>query len=120
MCVALSVFDVHNVDHDVNLVFSFSHPPANKLSSVVRVSLYPEKDTPSELRIKAYVGKPVCSQFHVFEEVCLLPQFSLYVPCGLDVSPSPQGSVIFNLSERLDRVRWGLVVFDQRPDYHYC
>lgn len=85
--------------------FLLSHPPASKLSSVIKVPLYPEKDTPSELRIKAYVGKPASSQFHVFEVVRLLPRFSLYIPCGLDVSPPPKGSVNFNLSERLDRVR---------------
>lgn len=83
----------------------FSHPPASKISNVISVPIYPEKDIPSELQIKAYVGSPSSSQLHVFEAVRLLPRFSLYVPCGLDISPSPQGSVVFNLPERLDRVR---------------
>jgi len=35
-----------------------SHPPVQKLSSCVKVSLFPEKDTPIDLNVKAFVGRP--------------------------------------------------------------
>ena len=84
----------------------FSHPPASKLSSTISVPIYPEKDIPSELQIKTFVGNLSSSQLHVFEAVRALPRFALYIPCGLDTTPSPQGCVVFNLLERLDRVRF--------------
>lgn len=80
------------------------HHPANNLSSTIKVPLFPEKDTPIDLSIKAYVGHPSSSQFHVFEASRPLPRFSLYIPCALDVEPAPQSSVTFNLNERVDRV----------------
>ena len=35
-----------------------SHPPSHKLSSGVKVPLFPEKDSPIDLNIKAFVGRP--------------------------------------------------------------
>ena len=35
-----------------------SHPPSHKLSSRVKVPLFPEKDSPIDLNIKAFVGRP--------------------------------------------------------------
>lgn len=80
------------------------HPPLNKLTSSITLPLFPEKDTPIELSIKAYVGHPSSAQFHVFEASRPLPRFSLYLPCAPDAQPAPQGSVTFNLNERIDRV----------------
>ena len=91
-----------------------SHPSADKLSNVVKVPLYPEKDTPIDLNIKAFVGHPGSSQFHVFEASRALPRFTLYVPCETDIKPTPKGSLTFNLSERLDRVGGGGEVGQRR------
>lgn len=79
------------------------HPAANKLSDKVKVPLYPEKDVPIDITIKALVGRVGSSQYHVFEASRPLPRFSLYLPCGLLV-PEPQGKVTFNMAERVDRV----------------
>ena len=70
----------------------------------MKVPLFPEKDTPIDLNIKAFVGHSTSSQFHVFEATRPLPRFSLYIPCSVSVEPRPQGSVTFQLSERVDRV----------------
>ena len=35
-----------------------SHPPSHKLSNRVKVPLFPEKDSPIDLNIKAFVGRP--------------------------------------------------------------
>ena len=80
------------------------HPPSHKLSSGVKVPLFPEKDSPIDLNIKAFVGRPGSTQFHVFEASRPLPRFSLYIPCPFSVEPQPQSSVTFNLKERLERV----------------
>ena len=74
---------------------------------MVKVPLFPEKNTPIDLSIKAYVGSPGSNQLHVFEACRPLPRFALYIPCGLDAEPRPRGYVTFNLSERLDRVCLG-------------
>ena len=88
-----------------NHLFSLhSHPPSNKLSGEVKISLFSDKDISIDLNIKAFVGHPSSTQFHVFEASRPLPQFSLYIPCSLSVEPHPQGSVTFQLSERIDRV----------------
>ena len=83
------------------------HPPHGKLSNSITFPLFPERDTPVDLNIKAYVGNPNSSQFHVFEAVRPLTRFALYLPCSLSVEPQPAGSVVFHLSERLERVREG-------------
>ena len=93
------------------------HPPTSQLSNILKVPLFLEKDTPSNLQIKAYVGRPTDFYLHIVENVCFLPRFSLYTPCGLDVYPPPQGSVIFDLPERLDRVLdWLNINFLYSPD----
>ena len=35
----------------------FSHPPADKVTSDIKVPLYPARDVPYELLIKAFVGQ---------------------------------------------------------------
>ena len=37
--------------------FIFSHPPADKVTSDIKVPLYPARDVPYELLIKAFVGQ---------------------------------------------------------------
>ncbi|XP_064385467.1 Bardet-Biedl syndrome 2 protein homolog [Halichondria panicea] len=81
------------------------HPPPSKLSNTIKVPLFPQKDTPVELNVKVFVGQVSSTQYHVFEASRPLPRFSLYIPCSVDIQPRPIGTVTFNLSERLDRLK---------------
>ena len=91
--------------HTLPITHTHRHPPPSKLSNVIKVPLFPDKDIPVDLNVKAFVGHPTSSQFHVFEASRPLPRFSLYIPCSVAIEPRPSGRVVFHLSERLDRVR---------------
>lgn len=80
------------------------HPPSTALSNKIKVPLLPEKDTPIDINIKAFIGKPNSIQFHVFEASRPLHRFSLYIPCPLETEPHPLSSVTFTVNERLERV----------------
>ena len=95
------------------------HPIASKTCNTIKVPLYHEKDAPLDLNIKAYVGQPTCAQFHVFEATRPLPRFSLYTPCGLNAAPEPEGSVVFNLHERLERVSFMQLLLNSHYIYSH-
>ncbi|XP_065902688.1 Bardet-Biedl syndrome 2 protein homolog [Dysidea avara] len=83
------------------------HPPLDKVANFIKVPLYPAKDVPYDLQIKALVGQKNSAQFHVFEITRSLPRFSLYVPCKPDTAPVPQSYVNFLISERAERLyKW--------------
>ncbi|XP_050687071.1 Bardet-Biedl syndrome 2 protein homolog [Eriocheir sinensis] len=79
------------------------HPRETVLSSNIRIPLYPPKDVPVDLHIKAMVGYKASLHYHVFELTRQLPRFSMYALCTVPVTP-PQGYVKFKLPERVARV----------------
>ncbi|XP_003385146.1 PREDICTED: Bardet-Biedl syndrome 2 protein homolog [Amphimedon queenslandica] len=81
------------------------HPSSDKATTKVEIPLLPDKDITYDLAIKTFVGNPNSSQFHVFETSRRLVKFCLYVPCPVDTKPLPLGNVVFNINERLDRVK---------------
>ncbi|XP_076033729.1 BBSome complex member BBS2-like [Oratosquilla oratoria] len=82
------------------------HPRENALSSSIRVPIYPPKDVPVDLHIKALVGYKSSQHYHVFELTRQLPRFSMYALCTQPIN-QPQGFVQFKLNERVARlVMW--------------
>ncbi|XP_042890069.1 Bardet-Biedl syndrome 2 protein homolog [Penaeus japonicus] len=79
------------------------HPRENSLTSNIRVPLYPPKDVPVDLHIKAMVGYKGSLHYHVFELTRQLPRFSMYALCTTSVN-QPQGFVKFKLNERVARI----------------
>eukprot|EP00095_Tigriopus_kingsejongensis_P005469 maker-scaffold865_size87005-snap-gene-0.23 protein:Tk05469 transcript:maker-scaffold865_size87005-snap-gene-0.23-mRNA-1 annotation:"bardet-biedl syndrome 2 protein homolog" len=79
------------------------HPKEPNTS--IHVPIFPSKDIPIDLHIKAFVGYNASQHFHVFELTRQLPRFSMY--CRL-VEPSnlppPQSWVEFHINERTARV----------------
>ena len=49
--------------HTCTRTHAHSHPPPNKLSNSVKVPLFPDKDIPIDLNIKAFVGQSNRSEF---------------------------------------------------------
>jgi len=43
--------------------FFFSHPPVDKVTNTIKVPLYPARDVPYELQIKAFVGQKTRSVY---------------------------------------------------------
>lgn len=71
----------------------------------INVPIYPAKDIPIDLHIKAFVGHKGSHQFHVFELTRQLPRFSMY--CRLlepSSEPLPPSWVEFKINERSARV----------------
>ncbi|PIK53965.1 putative Bardet-Biedl syndrome 2 protein-like [Apostichopus japonicus] len=79
------------------------HPNLNQLNNTLHVPIYPPKDVPVDLHIKAFVGCKSSTQFHVFELTRQLPRFSMYTPCTEQV-PEPKSSVTFTVNERVQRI----------------
>jgi Bardet-Biedl syndrome 2 protein len=81
------------------------HPPVDTVTDQVEVPLFPDKDVSYELDIRIFVGQPNSTQYHVFKISRTLVKFALYVPCALDNEPRPTSSVVFQINERIDRVK---------------
>ncbi|KAK3738831.1 hypothetical protein QZH41_011043 [Actinostola sp. cb2023] len=79
------------------------HPLPQHTKSTLHVPIYPPKDVPVDLHIKAFVGHKSSTQYHVFELTRQLPRFTLYIPCP-DGYAEPQSVVSFHISERVNRV----------------
>ncbi|KAG8223824.1 hypothetical protein J437_LFUL003712 [Ladona fulva] len=79
------------------------HPKESELSNEVKVPLFPPRDVPVDFHLKALVGYPESTQFHVFELTRQIPRFSMY-----KVENTRQKSlnsyVSFNIRERVERV----------------
>ncbi|KAB7494790.1 Bardet-Biedl syndrome 2-like protein, partial [Armadillidium nasatum] len=78
------------------------HPRESALSNNVRVPIYPPKDVPVDLHIKAAVGYKGSLHFHIFELTRQLPRFSMYALCTSSVDVPP-GYVKFKINERVAR-----------------
>ena len=96
----LAVFAEGLFDQESHVV----HPPLNKVTNEIKLPLYPDKDISTDLSIKAYVGQPNSTHFHVFEAARVLSRFSLYIPSSLTAEPKPLGAVTFNINDRLERI----------------
>ncbi|XP_071104819.1 BBSome complex member BBS2-like [Haliotis cracherodii] len=79
------------------------HPSTNCLSGNLKVPIFPPKDVPVDLHIKALVGYKISSQFHVFELSRQLPRFSMYAFCETSV-PEPKSSVTLQVNDRIPRL----------------
>ncbi|KAK6620400.1 hypothetical protein RUM44_006801 [Polyplax serrata] len=79
------------------------HPKLSDSTSKLSVSLYPPRDVPIDIHIKALVGYKESKQFHVFELTRQLPRFAMYT-----VVPTPpmktSSAVSFTVNERIQRV----------------
>ena len=42
-----------------SIYFTFSHPPVDKVTNDIKIPLYPARDVPYELLIKAFVGQKI-------------------------------------------------------------
>ncbi|KAF2366333.1 Ciliary BBSome complex subunit 2 C-terminal domain [Trinorchestia longiramus] len=83
------------------------HPKENNLSSSIRVPIFPPKDVPVDLHIKALVGYKGSQHHHVFELTRQLPRFSMYSLSKAPATPLPDSYVKFQLQERVARlVMW--------------
>ncbi|XP_026277925.1 Bardet-Biedl syndrome 2 protein homolog [Frankliniella occidentalis] len=83
------------------------HPHDDELSSSLRVALFPPRDVPLDIHIKALVGLPRTEQFHVFELTRHLPRFAMYTLMSATAPLSqdqPHNFVSFFISERVQRV----------------
>lgn len=82
------------------------HPSQQSLKSSLQVPVFPPKDMPVDLHIKAFVGQKSSNHFHVFELTRQLPRFTLYIPCP-DGYAEPKSSCSFHINERVNRaVMW--------------
>ncbi|KAE8738435.1 hypothetical protein FOCC_FOCC016086 [Frankliniella occidentalis] len=80
------------------------HPHDDELSSSLRVALFPPRDVPLDIHIKALVGLPRTEQFHVFELTRHLPRFAMYTLMSATAPLSqdqPHNFVSFFISERV-------------------
>lgn len=79
------------------------HPSQQNLNSHLQVPVFPPKDVPVDLHIKAFVGYKSSSHFHVFELTRQLPRFTLYIPCPEGYA-EPKSYCSFHINERINRV----------------
>ncbi|KAF5291934.1 hypothetical protein FQA39_LY14166 [Lamprigera yunnana] len=79
------------------------HPPSSKISPSQTVPLLLPKDMPVDIHIKAFVGYPNSSQYHVFELIRQLPRFSMYC-ITQDKGKCGDSYVEFIMNERLQRI----------------
>ncbi|XP_054718944.1 Bardet-Biedl syndrome 2 protein homolog [Uloborus diversus] len=82
------------------------HPKENQLSTSIHIPLWPPKDLPIDLHIKALIGYKGSVHFHVFELTRQLPRFSMY---SLNTEQQnndeePESYVKFFLNDRVQRV----------------
>ncbi|XP_023240900.1 Bardet-Biedl syndrome 2 protein homolog [Centruroides sculpturatus] len=83
------------------------HPKENQLSSIVHIPLFPPKDIPIDLHIKALVGYKTSVHYHVFELTRQLPRFSMYSLCTEPIKEEPKSYVNFIINDRIQRmVTW--------------
>lgn len=82
------------------------HPSQQSLKSSLQVPVFPPRDIPVDLHIKAFVGQKSSNHFHVFELTRQLPRFTLYISCP-DGYAEPKSSCSFHINERVNRaVMW--------------
>lgn len=79
------------------------HPQQPELSNMLQIPIYPPRDIPVDLHIKAFVGYKNSQQYHVFELTRQLPRFSLYEICPEGYT-EPKSFVKFDVNERVNRV----------------
>ncbi|CAG0880919.1 unnamed protein product [Cyprideis torosa] len=80
------------------------HPPEAEVRETVRVPLFPPKDVPIDLHVKALVGFLEGVHFHVFELTRQLPRFAMYAPLEVEPPVQPSGLVTFSVQERVQRL----------------
>ncbi|XP_026470684.1 Bardet-Biedl syndrome 2 protein homolog [Ctenocephalides felis] len=82
------------------------YPPPSKVASKLCVPLIPPRDVPVDIHIKAFVGNPECSQYHVFELTRQLPRFCMYaIPQEITSSPKTVSQIgQLSVEERLQRI----------------
>ncbi|CAH1163465.1 unnamed protein product, partial [Phaedon cochleariae] len=80
------------------------HPPLTKLSSELTIPIFMGKDNPVDIHLKAFVGYPNSTQFHVYEITRQIPKFSMYSLKRIDTQERPDSYVQFKLNERLQRI----------------
>ncbi|XP_050424888.1 Bardet-Biedl syndrome 2 protein homolog isoform X2 [Adelges cooleyi] len=99
---AVTVFAEGIFDDETHVV----HPKKENVSSKIKISLFPPKDIPLDIHIRAFVGSNVDNdQFHVFELTRSLPRFSMYSLVPYPESEELPGSyVTFQLVERVQRL----------------
>ncbi|KAK4885882.1 hypothetical protein RN001_002153 [Aquatica leii] len=79
------------------------HPSSSKLGSNLTVPLVLPKDIAIDIHIKAFVGYPNSTQYHVFELTRQLPRFSMY--CFKEGKGKYGDSYVeFSITERLQRI----------------
>ncbi|XP_021942150.1 Bardet-Biedl syndrome 2 protein-like [Zootermopsis nevadensis] len=79
------------------------HPKESEVTSRLDVALYPPRDVPVDIHIKALVGYEGSQHYHVFELTRQLPRFSMYAV--LVERTQDVGSFLsFVINERLQRV----------------
>ncbi|PFX14212.1 Bardet-Biedl syndrome 2 protein homolog [Stylophora pistillata] len=82
------------------------HPSQQSLKSSLQVPVFPPRDIPVDLHIKAFVGQKSSNHFQVFELTRQLPRFTLYISCP-DGYAEPKSSCSFHINERVNRaVMW--------------
>ncbi|XP_035213893.1 Bardet-Biedl syndrome 2 protein-like isoform X2 [Stegodyphus dumicola] len=80
------------------------HPKENQLFSSIHIPLWPPKDLPIDLHIKAMIGYKGSVHFHVFELTRQLPRFSMYALMSEHTDEEPESYVKFFLNDRIQRV----------------
>lgn len=79
------------------------HPKIYDVDTKLSISLYPPRDVPIDIHIKALIGYPESKQFHVFELTRQLPRFSMYTI--VENPPTKTSSnVVFFVNERIQRI----------------
>ncbi|KAK7870413.1 hypothetical protein R5R35_003747 [Gryllus longicercus] len=96
---AVMVFAEGIFDGETHII----HPKDADISSKLNVALYPPKDVPVDIHIKALVGYEGSQHFHVFELTRQLPRFSMFAHCSAP-SNKPSNYVAFTLNERVQRI----------------
>ena len=77
------------------------HP--KEVSSSISIPLFPPRDVPIDLHIKAFVGYKAATHFHVFELTRTLPRFSMFSLVSSS-SESPAGQATMVTRERVQRI----------------
>ncbi|XP_069693259.1 BBSome complex member BBS2-like [Periplaneta americana] len=79
------------------------HPKDSDVTSRLDVALYPPRDVPVDIHIKALVGYEGSQHYHVFELTRQLPRFSMYAILA-ERTQEVKSSVSFVINERLQRI----------------
>ncbi|XP_013786899.1 Bardet-Biedl syndrome 2 protein homolog [Limulus polyphemus] len=82
------------------------HPKESQLNSSLRIPLFPPKDVPIDLHIKAMVGYKGSMHYHIFELTRQLPRFAMYALCTENETKleEPRSTVTFVVNDRIPRV----------------